>query len=144
MSKLDDTTNVAQLPPHQANGGWKIVRHANSSGSKAAQRLHWRALPGVGSGDQSAHGREQINHAAMWDACPRMVSTRLRGYLMLFAPLSRLFPGRPVSDHYIVLCLKAGLAGEDGPWGLNGELGNARFSRLAQSRGITDRPTTAR
>ena len=55
----------------------------------------------------------------------------------------RLTPRRPVTEHNIVLCLKAGLAGEDGPWGLNGELGNARFSRLAQSRSITDRPTTA-
>ena len=89
------------------------------------------------------HYREQVNYAAMPDARQRMVSIRLRAYLMLITPLSRLIPRRSVEEHNIVLCLKAGLAGEDGPWGLNGELGNARFSRLAQSRSITDRPTTA-
>ena len=75
----------------------------------------------------------------MRDTRQRMVSISLHAYLMLIAPLSRLTPRRPVTDHKIVLCLKAGLAAEDGPWGLNGELGNARFSRLAQARSITDR-----
>ena len=79
----------------------------------------------------------------MRDTRQRMVSIRLHAYLILIAPLSQLSSRRSVTDHNIVLCLKAGLAVKDGPWGLNGELGNARFSRLAQSRSITDRPTTA-
>ena len=79
----------------------------------------------------------------MRDTRQRMVSIRLRAYLMLIAPISDLFPRCRLTDHKIALCLKAGFASEDGPWGLNGELGNARFSRLAHARSITDHPTIA-
>jgi len=47
---------------------------------------------------------------------------------MLIAPLSDLSRSLPVTDHNIALRQKAGLARDDRPWGLNGELGNARFS----------------
>jgi hypothetical protein len=57
-----------------------------------------------------------------------MASIGLRAYLMLIAPLSDLSRSFPVTDHNIALRLKASLAWDDGPWGLNGELVNARFS----------------
>src|SRR6478609_5583585 len=53
----------------------------------------------------------------MRDTRQRMVLISLHAYLMLIAPLSCLSPRRPVTDHNIVLCLKAGLAERDGPWG---------------------------
>ena len=60
------------------------------------------------------------------------------------AALTSVSPAARLQTTILLLCLKARLAEEDGPWGLNGEVGNARFSRLARARSITDCPTTAR
>ena len=53
------------------------------------------------SSDQTLY-REQVNYAAMRGTRQRMVSIRLRAYLMLITPLSRLSPRRPVKN--TILC----------------------------------------